>query len=190
MPHKDPDKYREYKKHQMRERRAREARGKPAGGTAANARAKALASVTTTRTVYDGPLDLIQRLEHFDRRSLSVGERMLEIAEKALAELAMSEDALDVLDIKRLVETGLKLKERSAEKLTKEEERTEQAIFVTDDIIGNPEALMAAQKLLTYSAADDLDQYVDGSAARPADSILQRALHESTGVDPVSSPVS
>lgn len=184
MPFKDPEKQREYKRQQMRERRAREKQGKPASARAAGgSRAKAVASVTTTRKVYDGPIDLVARLEQFDRRSLTLGESMLKLAEDAVDKIEAEE--LGILDIKRLVELGLKLKERAAEKLQKEEERTEQAIFVTENVIGNPEALGAVHKLLTFSAADDLSQFVDGSGVRPADSSLLRALHESTGVDPV-----
>lgn len=193
MPYKDPDKQREYKRQQMRERRAREARGKPASERAATGRAKAVASVTTRQKVYEGSLDVVARLEAFDQRSLTIGERLLAMAEDAvdtLEELVKSGHPLPPLEIKRMVETALKLKERSAEKLTKEEERTEQAIFVTEKVIGNPDALSAVQKLLTYSSADDLARCVDGSGARPADSVLLRALHEQTGVDPLpaSSP--
>lgn len=156
MAYKDSQKQREYQRAYRRRKRAEADLGKLTERPSVTRTRTAEASKTTTikTTRVESGLDQVQRLEDLDLQLYDFGSVAILKARKALDTIEPEE--LSVLDLKRLAELGVKLRNLAAERIEQREVTEEQRIILTETVMADPEALMHSQELLRLSAAADL----------------------------------
>ena len=156
MPFKDPKKQRAYDRERKRKARAEKALGK-----ITCPKPELVATKTQSRTVTSKTIELANGgdLRPLDVLAYEIGNKALD---KALAALELIDpEHLGVLDIKRLAELGLKLRNHSSDALKVREVTDTQKVVLTESVLANPDAMMNAEQLLIASAAEDLEKGVD-----------------------------
>ncbi len=145
----DPaEKRREYMRLYQQERRAKERREKLTGG---GSKLKSSRSVTRRRTstVLVPENDDLLALDEVYRLGYEAGATAITKAAEAMKDLQVRD--LSVSDLKRLVETGVRLLEVCSPALGEEVDEEESLIF-TDEMLGDDDAIDAVDQILTISA--------------------------------------
>lgn len=164
---KDQDqaaKRREYMRQYQRERRAAARKAALTGSQGGQQNLKGSRSVTRRRTtsVLSVPdADELTALDEVHRLGYSAGASA--IAKAAAAIESCNPDGLNVSDLKRLVEVGVRLLEVCSPALSEEVSEEESLIF-TDEMLGDDDAIDAVESILTISAKQSQQIEAAGSA--------------------------
>lgn len=163
MAYKDPEKAREYDR--LRKRKAR-AEAKLGGIRSGPSTRRIERELTVERRREVSPL-MPADLDGFDTKLLAFGNRALELAAAGLEHV--EPDRLEPIDIKRLAEVGVALRNLAAEALEKREATTvTERTILSETILSDPEALDHVHALLALSARDDLARTFEPPSEREA----------------------
>lgn len=152
MAYKDPDRAREYDRLRKRKARAEKKLGKVrlSGSTKeVTMERRREVTVRSHSSALDG-------LEDFDKKLLEFGARALDLASQGLD--LIEPEKLTAIDVKRLAEVGLAMRNFAAQSIEGREGNATERIILHERVLADPEALDHVHALLSMSARDDLER--------------------------------
>lgn len=167
MPFKDPEKQRAYDRARKRKERAEKKLGKLTGKQRSATATRTVTTRTTRLEAVDQ--DVATSLEAFDQKLYSFGLMALEKAAAGLQHI--HPETLEPIDIKRLAELGLQLRNLAAASIEQREVSEEHKVVLTEAVLTDPAAMLHAEELLRLSAGEDLaiDHSADGQESEGSD---------------------